>query len=103
MENYLGSFEVAIENTPFKVYTPIDWIEYFIMRYGGIDGSHHKDWVLDQCMQICNGTEVMIEEARWGNGQTEYRVSLKEPSEKYKERIQAVCGDDYEWNCGIAP
>lgn len=29
-----------------------------IMQYGGIDGAHHKDWVLDQCLRVlCDESE----------------------------------------------
>ena len=30
-------------------------IEDIIMQYGGIDGGHHKQWVLDQIVRIISG------------------------------------------------
>lgn len=50
-----------------------------IHRYGGIDGAHHKQWVLDQVMRILKGLE--------------YEAWLEEYSED---------GED-EWDEGIAP
>ncbi len=54
-----------------------------IVRYGGIDGAHHKQWVLDQVLRVLSG-------------------------EKYDELVAyANDGEDgpatYEWDEGIAP
>jgi hypothetical protein len=54
-----------------------------IVQYGGIDGGHHKNWVLDQVMRTLAG-------------------------DKYNEIVKEACdGEDgpntYEWDCGIAP
>ncbi len=54
-----------------------------ILQYGGIDGSHHKQWLLDQTLRI------LLEK-------------------RYDEFIEAYCkedGDDevYKWDEGIAP
>lgn len=86
MENYLGEFPVDIDKTIYKDYTPKDWALYFIGAYGGIDGAHHKDWVLDQVARILNGAEIIVVEARWGqlnNNHTEYRVRVGEPTNEY--------------------
>jgi hypothetical protein len=53
------------------------------VRYGGIDGSHHKDWVIDQIIRTLSGKD-------------------------YDDIIAAACAgedgpDTYEWNTGIAP
>lgn len=39
-----------------------------ILRYGGIDGSHHKTWVLDQVVRLLagDGYEAWVAEARAG-------------------------------------
>lgn len=47
-------------------------------RFGQIDGSHHKAWVIDQMVRELTG-------------------------EKYAEVIKTSCGDDYSWDEGIAP
>jgi hypothetical protein len=46
---------------------PVDYFERFtpkegdalvlILSYGGIDGAHHKDWVLDQIVRIITGDD----------------------------------------------
>lgn len=53
------------------------------VQYGGIDGAHHKDWVIDQTVRILAG-------------------------KRYEEIVRDACdGEDgpntYEWSQGIAP
>lgn len=53
------------------------------VKYGGIDGDHHKDWVIDQIVRtLCAGEyNSVVASARAG-----------------------VDGPEtYEWNVGIAP
>jgi hypothetical protein len=63
----------------YKIKQAID----LIVRYGGIDGAHHKDWVLDQVVRIL--------------ADMEYEKIVREAKE----------GEDgpntYDWNVGIAP
>jgi len=50
-----------------------------ILEDGGIDGGHHKQWVLDQVLRILAGSE-------------------------YKNLIAIYeSGGEYEWDTGIAP
>lgn len=54
-----------------------------IFQYGGIDGSHHKQWTLDQALRILAG-------------------------DRYDALVKEACaGDDgpdtYEWDVGIPP
>lgn len=54
-----------------------------VVRYGGMDGEHHKDWVIDQI------------------------VRTLEP-DRYPLIVASACmGEDgpetYEWKIGIAP
>ena len=60
MKAYLGLQRVNQEDTEFKDYTEKDWALYFIEAYGGIDGAHHKDWVLDQAARALHGCEIII-------------------------------------------
>ncbi len=108
MEGYLGETIVDINQTPFKDYTPADWVMDFIGSYGQIDGGHHKQWVLDQVARILKGTKVIIKEAKWSNGHKEFRVSLSEPSEEYLEWVVDMkAGEDgehtYGYDEGFAP
>lgn len=55
----------------------------FAVKFGGIDGDHHKAWVIDQMVRTLAGSQ-------------------------YSEIIaKAKAGEDgpatYEWNTGIAP
>lgn len=54
-----------------------------IANYGGIDGEHHKMWVLDQVVRILTGQEY----DKW--------VELFQDGEDGPET--------YEWDKGIAP
>jgi hypothetical protein len=108
MEGYLGEKKYAQEGTIFKDFTKNDWVMYFLEQYGGFDGSHHKDWVLDQIARICKGTPVIIKLARWEGGHFEWRVSLGEPSQEYLDWVvEMKSGEDgsdtYEYFEGIAP
>ena len=109
MAKYLGETIVDVKNTEFKTYTHSDWAMYFIMRYGQIDGAHHKTWVLDQVSRILKGTAVIVSEAKWDDGLKEYRVGLAEPSNEYIEWVKEMNapdknGDFYsDYDEGIAP
>lgn len=53
------------------------------IRYGGIDGSHHKAWVIDQMVRQLTGN-------------------------RYSEIVREACDgedgpDTYDWDVGIAP
>lgn len=109
---YLGEFDVIIETSEFKDFTPADWAMYFIERYGQIDGAHHKQWVLDQTMRILKGTPVIVKVARWANGETEYRVWTSEDvSQDYVNWVYSMLGErdeitgetEYTYDEGIAP
>lgn len=52
-------------------------------QYGGTDGAHHKDWVIDQMVRELTGKQ-------------------------YRRWVRRACAgedgpDTYEWNEGIAP
>ena len=68
MKKYLGDFEVDIKETPYANHTPNDWVMTFLYCYSQIDGSHHKQWVLDQIARIMKGTKVIVKLAKWDNG-----------------------------------
>lgn len=49
------------------------------VRFGGIDGDHHKAWVIDQMVRALAG-------------------------DKYDAIVKEACGDgEYTWDVGIAP
>lgn len=112
-KQYLGEFDVNIQESPFAKYNQSDWAMYFIERYGQIDGEHHKTWVLDQVARIFNDTKVIVKLAKWDDGQEEYRVWLDEPGEKYEQWVKEMKGPwvktenyegyEYDYDEGIAP
>lgn len=95
---YLGEQLIDISSHPeFSIYKEKDWAMYFITAYGQIDGSHHKTWVLDQVARILKGTPVIVKEARWDNGNKEYRVvTSDDTSEEYKAWRIEMLGKQYE-------
>lgn len=108
MERYLGETVLNIHETEYAMYSPKDWALLWIHKYGGIDGAHHKDWVLDQVSRILNGTKIIMKHARWSTGEEEYRFTLDEPSYEYYMWVDKVCaGEDgpntYSYNVGITP
>ena len=53
------------------------------VKYGSVDGAHHKTWVIDQMVRILAG-------------------------DRYDQIVAEACAgedgpDTYEWDCGIAP
>lgn len=115
MTKYLGEFLVDIETSSFADWTPSDWAMYWIGSYGQIDGSHHKQWVLDQVARVLKGTPVILMEARWQNDdgsiETEFRPSVNEPSQDYLDWVEEMRGSydpeseeyEYDYDNGIAP
>jgi len=96
MDGYLGEFSVDLKRSPS------DWALYFIGRYGGIDGDHHKTWVLDQVARILNGAPVHVVEARWTNGEIEHRVNIGDSSE-YRAWVAQRRADGDDWDAGTPP
>jgi hypothetical protein len=112
MSKYLGEELVeSLEGTEFEGFGPSDWAMYFIERYGGIDGDHHKTWVLDQAARCLKGTPIEVKLARWDDGQEEFRVNTLAPSQEYLDWVVEMKGDydedygdfEYDYNEGIAP
>lgn len=103
MPKYLGETAVDQKDTPYKDYGPAEWAFTYLECYGGIDGSHHKQWVIDQCCRILKGTPVTIKLAKWDDGTEEYRFNTGEPSDAYKQWVQESLDNDYPTDEGIPP
>lgn len=110
MGEYIGETPVEVAAHPtFAAYSPSDWAMLFISIYGQIDGAHHKTWVLDAVSRILKGTPVIVSQARWSDGQAEYRFRLGEPTAEYLEwKETMLCRDEngepqYDYDEGIAP
>jgi hypothetical protein len=110
-KTYLGETEIAQADTPYAAYTASDWAMYFIERYGQIDGSHHKTWVLDQVARILKGTPVQISLAWWSDGAQDYRIcTVEPPSDEYLAWVELMLGEEhptwgreYSYDQGCAP
>lgn len=110
MAKYLGETPVLQEESPYAGFGPKEWALAYITAYGGIDGDHHKAWVLDQVAHILHGTPIHIKLAKWDNGTEEYRFNTGKPSEEYHQWVKDICEVDevtgeaeYDYNEGIAP
>ena len=62
------------------------------LRYGGIDGAHHKAWVIDQMCRASCGSER--EYQRWVVEAKGLIIDDSDPDDIEYE---------YEWDEGIAP
>ncbi len=80
---YLGETHPPLGETPYRDFESWNWAMELISRYGGIDGDHHKQWVLDQTARILCGTPVTAKRAAWDDGRVEWRIETGEPSAKY--------------------
>jgi hypothetical protein len=77
------------------------------ISYGGIDGAHHKDWVIDQMVRALTGCPIEKGTALDVNKKV-YEYERQGVSEEYAKLIAEACdGEDgpetYSWEEGIAP
>jgi len=85
----------------------IDKALRFAIKYGGIDGAHHKTWVIDQIIRALTGCPTVTRRARdYQNKPYTYRCQGE--SKEYKDLVKrAKAGEDgpdtYEWDEGIPP
>ena len=76
-------------------------------RYGGEDGAHHKQWVIDQMLRELTGCPVNLKQGIDYNGKPYTFKSLGESDEYLQWVAEYEEGEDgphtYEWDTGIAP
>ena len=77
------------------------------VQYGGIDGDHHKRWVIDQMVRTLTGCPTIQQEDIDALGE-KYTYDALGESEEYKTLVrEAKEGEDgpetYDWDTGIAP
>ena len=72
------------------------------MSYGGIDGAHHKTWVIDQMVRALTGCVSMIR-----NEEHTQSIEVEESDEYQQWVAEHNNGEDgpdtYDWDVGIAP
>lgn len=79
----------------------------YAVSFGGVDGAHHKDWVIDQMVRALTGCPVETVTAL--NYRKEaYPYTRQGESAEYVEVVRNACaGEDgpntYTWETGIAP
>ena len=73
----------------------------FAVRYGQIDGDHHKLWVIDQMLRALTGCPVETVTVEPKGDRPGYTYERQGTSPAYLRAI----GDDpeYPWDAGIAP
>jgi len=79
----------------------------FALRYGGIDGDHHKAWVIDQMVRALTGCPMIKTDALDCNNKP-YSYEEQGVSGEYGDWVRnAKDGEDgantYDWDEGIAP
>lgn len=79
----------------------------FARRYGGNDGAHHKDWVIDQMVRALTDCPL-VERIGTSAGGARFFYEAQGESEAYLSFVaDAKAGEDgpetYEWSEGIAP
>jgi len=77
------------------------------VAYGGIDGDHHKAWVIDQMVRALTGCPVVQNEHTDSAGRP-YAYLGQGESPAYTALVAEACaGEDgphtYSWEKGIAP
>ena len=75
----------------------------FAVRFGQIDGAHHKAWVIDQMVRALCGCPVEWVDALDCNGKP-YRYAAQVPNKTYNDLIAFHSdGGNYEWSEGTPP
>ena len=79
----------------------------FAMRYGGIDGGHHKMWVIDQMIRALCDCPMVTKKAKDFRNEA-YSYKGQGESKEYLKFVEdAKDGEDgpetYSWEVGIAP
>lgn len=71
-----------------------------ITKYGGYDGAHHKNWVIDQVARILLETPIIEDGLDFNTG---------EPSKKYLDWVNSLLGEkidgeyEYGYDEGMPP
>ena len=71
-------------------------------RYGTIDGSHHKAWVIDQMVRALTGCPAVTRHDVDVHD-TEYTYKSQGESREYREWVSEAIAAYGEWDDGIAP
>jgi hypothetical protein len=74
------------------------------IQFGGVDGSHHKMWTIDQMVRALTGCPIVKRDGVDAYGQP-YSYETQGESDAYKAFVREHGGDDseYAWDEGTAP
>ncbi len=79
------------------------------IRFGGIDGDHHKAWVIDQMVRELTGCPKVrrLSPFKWTDDKR-HRITMLGESEEYKELVREarhgeLGPETYDWDEGICP
>lgn len=77
------------------------------VRYKGIDGAHHKDWVIDQMVRALTGCP-MVEKRALDSRWEPYTYQVQGESQEYLKFVADACNgvegpDTYAWDIGVTP
>jgi len=79
----------------------------FAVKYGGIDGDHHKAWVIDQMVRALTGCPMVTVNDVDCNGVPYSYEDQGESGEYLLLVADAMDGDEgpntYDWDTGTAP
>ena len=103
MEIRLQSTEIATSSREEEVQKALD----IAVQFGGIDGDHHKAWVIDQMVRALTGCPLIERQLTGYNG-APYTFFEQGKSEAYSKLVAQACdGEDgpqtYEWDEGCPP
>lgn len=106
--NYVGERTPPLASTPYANFAAMDWILLFIDKYGGAEGDHYKQWLIDTIARIGRGTRVLVTLAEWSDEsgaivQSEYRFYLGVVSPSYTAWVEEREAAGYDWDTGCAP
>jgi hypothetical protein len=79
----------------------------FALQYGGIDGEHHKMWVIDQMVRALTGCP-MVKFIGTDSREQKYEFEAQGTSDEYIKWVNnARSGEDgpetYDWDVGVVP
>jgi hypothetical protein len=79
----------------------------FALRYGGIDGDHHKTWVIDQMVRALTGSPMVNYIGTDCHGQ-KYECDVQGASDEYIAWVRNACSgadgpNTYDWDVGVPP
>jgi hypothetical protein len=107
MNQYLGEQPVTDPKILEEFNDPIKAALRLIEKYSGIDGDHHKAWLLDQIARALHRAPISVKIAVWTDRRPEIRTSIGTCTQYADWVVEMKNGEDgpntYGYDEGIAP